>query len=360
MAAKNPQDYALVIGINHYPNYRSLFGAVEDAHEFAGWLTDQETGGGLPKANCIKILSRGKPLKPVFDDIDVALGKIRAKAAKTGARRFYFYFSGHGQTGEIENVNLCLGRWAPAGASRLALSADGFYRYFAECAGFKEIVVLLDCCRLRVAGASGLPPGESCARPVESAGQARFFKAFGTEFLAPSFEAAAAAPDGNGAAAAGGAAVAATATTAQADVRGHFTRALLAALRGGAAGPTPGVQPSALKEYLEREVPRIAARSKHLQTARVPQNDLPDGPAFLFGSAPASAPANVQIRFKDGRTGEIVLTGPDLAEIRRGPASSGPWMLPLAPGLHELKDMQSGEVVNIRHQPAGGVLDVEF
>jgi hypothetical protein len=359
MAVNNPQDYALVIGINHYPNYRSLSGAVADAREVAGWLTDRRVGGGLPKTNCKTYLSRSKPLKPLFDDVDQALDEIRQQAAQTGARRLYFYFSGHGQTGEIEDVNLCLGRWAPAGASRMALSASGYYRFFAECVGFKEIVVLLDCCRLRVVGASGLPPGQTCVRPVDTAGQARFFKAFATEFLAPSFEAAVAAAEA-------AAAPPGTVESAEADaesapeVRGHFTRALLAALRGGAAGPGPGVRPSALQAYLEREVPRIADGSNHRQNARVPQNELPDAPGSLFGSAPPAAAGNLVIRFTSARTGDVVLIGPEGDECSRGPASSGPWQFSLPKGLYLLEDLVTGQTLDIRHRPAEGISDVEF
>ncbi len=341
MAAKNPQDYALVIGINHYPNYRPLQGAVEDAKEFSEWLVDQNVGGGLDPANCKTILSSDQPLRPVWDDIDVTLAELRKQAAASGGRRFYLYFSGHGHAGESEDVNLCLGRWAPAGSSRVALSANGYYRFFAECVGFKEIVVLLDCCRVRVVGAAGMQPGESCPKPLDTAGKVRFFKAFATEFQSASYEAAGQGEDNS-------------------LVRGHFTRALITALRGGAASAEGGVKPSTLKAYLEREVPRIAALSKHNQTTRVAQNDLPDETTSYFGSAPPAAPANIRIRFKAERVGEVALIGPDDTELKRALASAGPWTLTLSKGLYLLSDLTTGESLPIRFSPQEDLTDVNF
>jgi hypothetical protein len=338
---KHPDDYALVIGINHYPDYRPLAGAIQDAEDFSQWLTQDADGGGLELAHCKTILSSNPPLKPVWDDIDLALSEIRDAARATGARRFYLYFSGHGHASGIEENNLCLGRWSPAGASRLALDTQAYYQFFAECIGFQEIVVLLDCCRVRVAGASSLPPGVNCPKPVAGAGKTQFFKAFATEFQSASFEAAI------------------TQNNAPI-IRGHFTRALLAALRGGAASPGGGVKPSALKDYLEREVPRIAAEAKHNQTATVPQNNLPDEPASYFGSASPIARANIKIQFSDQRAGEVVLIGPDNVELKRARADAGDWSLTLDPGLYLLVDQVSQEEKPIRFKPEEKVRDVTF
>jgi len=54
--ANNPEDYAIVVGINYYPALRKLKAAEKDATLFAEWLMSPE-GGGLPPDNVRLILS---------------------------------------------------------------------------------------------------------------------------------------------------------------------------------------------------------------------------------------------------------------------------------------------------------------
>lgn len=338
------QDYALVIGIDDYPNYnRPLKGAIQDAEDFWGWLVDRKTGGGLYKKNCKTLFSSPRPLKPVQDDIDTALDEIRTQARKTGARRFYFYFSGHGQTPTADDVNLCLAKWSEHRFSRTALSSRECWNFVAQCIGFKEIVVLLDCCRVRVVGAAGLPPGVSCVKPVEAAGQTRVFKAYGSEFLNPAYEAEVAATHGDQA--------------AGSIVRGHFTKALLDALKGGAASEGGGVKASTLKKYLEIEVKRIAKKHNHRQKAHV-VNGFPSIKEPVFGSAMPEA--NVKIQFLASRRGEIVLEGPGLEIIKQADASTGPWELTLSKNHYFLRELETGKEMHFRFQPQEEVTHVEF
>src|SRR5215213_438392 len=102
-------DYAVVIGLNDYPQFgsqgRPLAGAIADAQRFTDWLCDTDTGGGLPAANCKKILSVPDPLGPNKLVIDLALGSVITDArAAGGGRRLYFYFSGHGQARSAQDV----------------------------------------------------------------------------------------------------------------------------------------------------------------------------------------------------------------------------------------------------------------
>jgi hypothetical protein len=140
-------------------------------------------------------------------------------------------------------------------------------------------------------------------------------------------------------------------------VRGHFTEALLAGLYGGAASPNGGVTSSALKQYLELNVPRIASDHQHTQVAQVVA-DFPDAAQPVFGSAKPSA--NFRIEFSAGRTGEMVLEGPDLEEVKRGDASTGPWQLPLEKGRYLLRDLGAGEELVIPFRPGAEVTVVTF
>src|ERR1700730_6884899 len=149
---ENPNDYAVVIGLNDYPEYgdggRSLKGAIRDAESFADWLKDQDTGGGLPVGNVHLIMSTAQPLAPAQDQIDDALAAIRKDVQGKTVRRLYVYFSGHGHvTGESRHdVALCLPRWS-RDKRNAALSSSRYLAYVEKCLPFSEIVMFFDCCR---------------------------------------------------------------------------------------------------------------------------------------------------------------------------------------------------------------------
>ena len=96
-----PNDYALLIGINDYPQWnagqKSLKGPIRDATEFRNWLIDPE-GGGLLPGNVHLLTSQAQPLGPLQIDIDKAFWQIRQNSEGKERRRFYFYFSGHGHS----------------------------------------------------------------------------------------------------------------------------------------------------------------------------------------------------------------------------------------------------------------------
>lgn len=316
---RQPAHYALAIGINDYPGYgsrRTLKGAVKDARRFATWLRNQNTGGGLDPGNCELIVSSENPPRPLREEIDKALERIWNKAKANGGDRFYFYFSGHGLSAESDNVALCLANWS-SNRRHAALSSNEYLKFLKKCTPFKEIIVFLDCCRVR--GVIGLRSELDCAEPIDGSGDKRHLIGYAAEFDRSAFEAPAT-PGGPGD-----------------EVRGHFTEALLAALSGGAARPTGGVTAAALKDYLEKNVEQIARASGHKQIPQVPF-DLPAD--TVFGSAMPLA--NCEIRFSAARAGTILLEGPELDVIRRADAATGPWLVALRPGLYCLTEVATG------------------
>lgn len=337
-----PQDYALVIGINHYPESRPLRGAIGDAQAIKKWLIDDEIGGGLPPVNCKFIPSKENPLQPLKDVIDNALQEIWEQSNEGNARRFYFYFSGHGQTKQIDDVALCLANWS-RNRRHAALSSHKYLNFIIHSTGFMEIIFFLDCCRIRTVGAQGLGSELSCPKPREDAGQKRSFIAYASEFQNPAYEAE-------------------VAGTSKLDdegpvVRGHFTKALLAGLYGGAARQQGGVPASALKKYLEAEVPRIAKEAGHKQTPVIPL-DMPTENEPVFGNARPEA--NFEIRFQQKRRGKIQLEGPDTEIVKEGDVSTGPWRITLLKGHHLLREVITGEEMPLRFIPKDGVSNVTF
>jgi Caspase domain len=339
----NPDDYALVVGINHYPNFRNLEGAIEDAQDFAKWLFDESDGGGLDSQRCQVVTSHPDPVRPIHEEIDEALFKIFDGLGNNHGRRFYLYFSGHGLGRSNLGADLCLAKWSKKWWRRAALDSLDYMKLILGSGKFGEVVFFLDCCRVREINASGLPSSLDYVRPDEIAGQGRQFIAYATEFQNSAYEAA----KSNGG------------TGDDAVVRGHFTRALMNGLRGGAAIVTGGVPAARLKEYLELHTPRIAAEHNQKQTPEV-INAFLSGKAADFGSYKPLDKINVTIRFKAGRTGVVILEGPGLEEIKREDASTSPWDLHLERGWHSLRDLTTQEEKQFRVDSPEEVSNVEF
>lgn len=342
--AKNPDDYALVVGINDYPNYENLQGAIEDAEDFAKWLFEDSDGGGLPQREFQKVLSKTDPMRPIQEEIDDALVAMFKTLHKNRGRRFYLYFSGHGLGQSNFGADLCMAKWSKEYRRKAALDSLDYLKMILGSGKFDEVIFFLDCCRVRQIKASGLPSTLDFVRPDDIAGHGRHFIGYATEFQNSAYEAA----TSNGANGA-----------TQPAVRGHFTRALMNALRGGAAIASGGVPAQRLKEYLELHTPRIAAEHNHAQTPEV-INGLPAGSGAAFGSFKPIGKVNICISFKAERTGIIVLEGPDLEEIKRGDVSTAPWNLHLERGWHAFRQLNTGETTQFRVESAEEVSDVEF
>src|SRR5687767_4276217 len=112
-------DFAVIVGIDDYlpikeGGLRQLHGAKRDAGNIYKWLTEQ-CSEKVSLSNCKRILSTSDPLHPIKDDIDDAIIKIHSFISenKIDARRFYFYFSGHGLGHEDDatDIALCPARW---------------------------------------------------------------------------------------------------------------------------------------------------------------------------------------------------------------------------------------------------------
>lgn len=171
-------DFAILTGISYYAagHLARLDGPPNDLDLFEGWLRDPRCGD-VPAARIVRIESpRPHPvqsIKPVlatpalaqfeqvFDELAeqrIALGDARL----TG--RLYLYFSGHGFTdptpGRGESAALLC-----ANATQLRrhhIPGVEFARAACDWALFKEVVLIMDCCRGQSEGRTILP------RPFEN------------------------------------------------------------------------------------------------------------------------------------------------------------------------------------------------
>jgi hypothetical protein len=297
-------DFGVVVGIEDYPYFRSLRGAANDARNFRNWLCDKN-GGGLKKKNTKLILSDRKQKTPVQDEIDqMLLEVLDAADACGGARRLYFYFSGHGAMNPERSGNdiaLLLTRWSSS-LARLALSTDHYSSALCGAGLFEEVAIFVDCCRSPSVSAVGVPP--TITRVWKAPSSTRKFIAFATESRHPAFEFLE--PD---------------------SWQGIFTRCLLSIL-----GRTPnGVHAHVLKELLESEVEKEARRLGVRQRAYA-DNGLHNGSCFGLGGRPPF----VELRFAK-RRGQVVLRRGDLQIVARHKAGDKPWGLSLPVGLYQIE-----------------------
>lgn len=330
----NEDHFALVIGVDDYPNYRSLNGAKRDAQDFRDWLIDRETGGGLKDEHVWLVLSDDDPARPIHKHIDDALEKL-LDAAATDAARLYIYFSGHGLSRSKTATDLCLAEWSRR-RNGLALDSADYLEMLSDSGRFPEIIMLLDCCRIRKVRRRALPPTIDPARPGDNAPEVRTFVAYATEFLNLAHE------------------VAVEADELDPDtlplVRGHFTQALIQGLRGAAAESTGGVKASRLKEHLEVRTPEIALLSQHHQTPEV-VNGLLSNPEPIFGSAlplDVRLTMSVEINFQSADDRHFVLEDGNLDIIKEGTAAGGPWSLDLPRGQYFVREENKSAGVHLR------------
>jgi hypothetical protein len=293
-------DFGLVVGVDHYPRFRSLQGAVADATRFHVWLCDAD-GGGLAVQHSRLVLSKPNPVSPLQDEVDEQLLEIVTAAdAIGGGRRLYFHFSGHGASSPDESgedVALLLAKWS-RNLARLALSTDEYRGALGGMGLFEEIVISLDCCRTTAERAVGMPPTITL-RPQTQRCTTRTFIAYATEPCRSAFEA----PDNE-------------------LWQGVFTRCLLMALRRS----PDGISAADLKRALEYDV---ASSGQHAHVV----NGLRDDSRFgRRGALPRLLISFVRAR------GSVLLRNGNRAVIAEREVTDEPWELSLEAGLYKLED----------------------
>ncbi len=340
---KHQDHYALVVGIDDYPDFNPLKGAKNDAKAFTNWLKNDETGGGIPDANFELVLSSPNPVKPIQDDIDDALKRLFDKAKDANAERLYIYFSGHGVAHTAFSTNLCLAKWSKR-RTGAALDSMNYLECTKEMGIFKEIILFMDCCRTRTRGRNALHYTFAPIAPGVNAPNSRTFVGYATEYMLAAHEAAVTDEE-----------ILPLDDEDQKaeEVRGHFTRALIEALESKAARPEGGVTAGALKNYLETRTIEIAKSANHNQKPEV-QNGLNTSPQPVFGSAlpPADDQAghvSIRISFGPARSGDMAFEGENLSVLKKGKAATGPWIISgLNAGFYAIVDVAKDEFKAVR------------
>jgi hypothetical protein len=322
----NPSDCAIVVGVGRYPSLGDLGGPVNDAQAFIGWLTDP-AGGRLDGARVRQILSPGDtspgvvhPLREEVLDAFDWLDKLAADSDEQGhglraGRRLYLYFAGHGFSPQENQTALLM---ANATRQRVGYHVAGpaYADWFYHAGYFDEILLFMDCCREALPLAPLMP---AHYLPIDSSrvvDRARLFYAYGTRWSRLSRERPM--PPNN-------------------VVRGVFTTALLAGLRGEAADAAGRITSLSLNSYLFQNMRRFLAPADLVVPSVPKEPDIyvyptpTDDWVLAEGLRPPSATARIT------PTGPA--TGVQLLDGRfqpTAPAQAGPpsWTFVVAPGLY--------------------------
>jgi hypothetical protein len=146
----NPNDHAIVVGINHYlAGINSLKGAINDCELFCRWLVEP-TMGGLNPANVKLFISAGppppEPIRNQIEDILVSFFDLSYQGW-AGGRRLYLFFAGHGLTKPPPNQRDCGLVMADARPNLLrGLLGERAANIMRLTGLFREVMLVMDCC----------------------------------------------------------------------------------------------------------------------------------------------------------------------------------------------------------------------
>jgi hypothetical protein len=328
-------DFAVVVGVNHYAHIKRLNGAIADATEFHRWLCEP-TGGRLDLAQTVLITSDPLSTTPLQHEIDEALDKVLQQVqALGGARRFYFYFAGHGAMSHSgANLALLLTRWSHR-LIRIALSTDDYRDHLKGVGLFKEVAIFLDCCCSTSIAAVPFPPAMNMVKAAIHPTQ--IFLAYAAEQGTQAYE-----------------------TRDQDDFRGIFTRVLLAILRE----PNGPLSAAELKDRLERDVTVEAARCGGIQQRAYVENGFAreshfERPIGEGGPGPSIEHPFLELRFPK-RRGEVKLlngarkvTATHVIATVHG-KDTPTWRLRLPAGLYKLEGGGLPPSPPFEHTESGG------
>ncbi len=332
-------DYALVVGFSDYdPSHYgldSLAGPANDVAAIRDWLEDRD-GGNLPSANIVSfpVHSRLDASQYAVDDALLSVIEKAKTSSGTSARRFYFFFCGHGQTdsaGFREDNALCLPSWTKVKRHR-ALSSMEYAEYMRTRTDFQETWMFLDCCRTKAVKAAGFRP--TLDSPALTNKTSNSFIAFATSAMSEAFE-----------------------DTGAANPQGHFTKVLIQGLKGAAMNPQGLVTVESLKTYMNGELPSISRQKpRYLNDFTLPESQV------VIVDLPTGAPqGTVNITLSAGITRPVHVQDTDFNPVRQIDAGQVPSQhrLQLPLGLYSLVSSdRPPTIANIRVSYDGETIDV--
>jgi hypothetical protein len=310
-------DYAILVGITRYPRLGNLQGPENDAVCMHDWLIDQH-GGQVPRDHITLIRSsdysdHSDPLqaRPITADINLAFERLLDESRRQGGevgRRLYIFLAGHGFAPHLEEVALLMAnanRWRP----NHYIPGRQYARDFRGAALFREVVLLMDCCR-HVRSHVPLFPSPWGELEYIPEADVRHFYGFATEWSRAARE---------------------HMVSSSGAVQGIFTQAVLAGLRGGAVDKQHRITSTSLEAYVQQYIEQhIPAEEYHY-----PQFDYMRHADIVFAEQIEPARTRVCITFAQSDEHiQLICLDQELQTIARHMVQTSTWEFSLQPGLY--------------------------
>lgn len=322
-------NYAIVVGLNHYPGITTLQGPENDAKWFHAWLLDNS----LVKAeHAERILSSDYQTEPETIDaqpdtmaVDRAferLLRIGIKKEKVG-KRLYLFFSGHGFGPTINDAALLMANCdASLGITGHYVNAVMYADFLATAAFFDEIILFMDCCRDDLWRAPGRNPPWQSLRNVEGGNVKRFY-GLATQWAQKAREA----------------------PTPEGTVHGYFTRALKAAFEGGAVDKNRKLSTSTVMSFTLNYVQGVIKPELEQKNFKAPEPQFPQKDDLVIATGLTPKLTEVTIAFSSAsqpNKSQFVLTG-GASVVRPNTTGADPWIHEIGFGHYAVLDAD-GEI----------------
>ncbi len=347
------RDWAVVVGIRHYPELGDLNGPENDALAFRDWLV-APNGGAVPQKQIQLILSSDFNVpfssavnaEPNTQRIQMAFENLQELATANSNKgngllvgdRLYIYMSGHGCAPRFKDAALLT-----ANATRLRVGYHILGRLFAEwfmrSGYFNQVLLFMDCCRESFPQATpNIPPYIDVIAP-EAIDTAKVFYGFGTKWSHLARE-----------------------RTINGKSRGVFTVALLAGLNGEACEPDGTITAASLGDYLYNNMKQFlkAEDLNDPEIAKEPdlEYDANAGKSFVIATvAPPMYP--IVIHLPPSAAGKKVeILGDKFQAVASTNGVPPAWNVNLPRGMYMAQVLQSD--LQTSFDVPGGGNDVNF
>jgi hypothetical protein len=320
----NADDWAIVVGINAYPELEKLDGPENDARDFADWVTG---AGGVPAANVRCILSTGFPPSPTaieaqptaqaleneFNRLDdLAAANTAAGKEERVGRRLYLFLAGHGFGPDLDGACLLMAN-ATRVRTRYHIPGKPWANHFVLSGYFDEVLLFMDCCRESYPRTMLNMPDDFLS---PRAARGRRFYGFSSKYGRLSRER----PIGGA-------------------PHGVFSAALLKGLGGAAADEKGAITAASLKSYLFNNMKAFLSPEDLLDPDMAQEPDVfvdADGEESEFVIARVQPPTfAVSIEAPPGTAGRTVqVLDSRFAVVQQAPADGGPIQFKLLRGTY--------------------------
>jgi hypothetical protein len=334
-------DYAIVVGIERYPELDPLGGPENDARAFHAWVTGQP---GVQEAKLI--LSSEHPATPTatgaeptaqllrneFDRLaDIAAKNNRENKGKKVGRRLYLYLAGHGFGPDLDSACLLMANATPNRTSN-HVPGKPWANHFVASGYFDEVLLFMDCCRERYSTRVMNIPDDL----VSSGASGWRFYGFASKYMKLSKE-----------------------RTIGEKVRGVFTVTLLNALQGGAANSEGKVTARSLSSYLFNNMKEQLSDEDRLNSEIAQEPDIYVDPLardeefVITVTEPKRFP--VKVTLPEGSPEKtVVVIDSGLDEVARVQTTGGTVVIPLLRAKYLVQLVEDGRTQKVDVRGTGG------